>query len=147
MTNAELNLYIKHYIEKDKTGRAIMLSGAWGTGKTYYIKNDLIPFLLKPENGGHACIVVSLYGLSNIHEISKAIYLETRLKYLKKKTESEAGKATILVARTLLKGVTSFLGFDLNADESSLEGLYQSIELKRKNDYSGGRRAVKYQYF
>jgi hypothetical protein len=35
MTNDELNLYIKHYIEKDKTGRAIMLTGSWGIGKAY----------------------------------------------------------------------------------------------------------------
>ena len=37
MTNKELNQYIQHYIEKDKTGRAIMLTGAWGTGKSYYM--------------------------------------------------------------------------------------------------------------
>ena len=47
MTNDELNYYIKHYIEKDKTGRAIMLTGAWGIGKSYYIKNNLVPFLEK----------------------------------------------------------------------------------------------------
>ena len=40
MTNDELNQYIKHYIEKDKTGRAIMLTGSWGIGKSYYIKNE-----------------------------------------------------------------------------------------------------------
>ena len=132
MTNNELNLYIKHYIEKDKTGRAIMLSGAWGTGKSYYIKNDLIPFLMKTENGEHSCIVVSLYGLKNLTEISKAIYLEARFKNIKKKADSEAGCATILVAKTLLKGVTSFFGVDLNADENSLKDLYKSIDLSGK---------------
>lgn len=132
MTNNELNLYIKHYIEKDKTGRAIMLSGAWGTGKSYYIKNDLTPFLMKTENGEHSCIVVSLYGLKNLTEISKAIYLEARFKNIKKKADSEAGCATILVAKTLLKGVTSFFGVDLNADENSLKDLYKSIDLSGK---------------
>lgn len=34
MTNDELNQYIKHYIEKDKTGRAVMLTGDWGMGKS-----------------------------------------------------------------------------------------------------------------
>ena len=116
MTNDKLNHYIKHYIEKDKTGRAIMLTGSWGISKSYYIKNELMPFLT--ENGGHQCIVVSLYGLSSLSEISKAIYLEARVKKLK--FESEAGKATLLVAKTLLKGLAGQIGLDLNADEKDL---------------------------
>ena len=49
MTNDELNQYIKHYIEKDQTGRAIMLTGAWGIGKSYYIKNSLMPYLKRTD--------------------------------------------------------------------------------------------------
>ena len=128
MTNDKLNHYIKHYIEKDKTGRAIMLTGSWGIGKSYYIKNELMPFLT--ENGGHQCIVVSLYGLSSLSEISKAIYLEARVKKLK--FESEAGKATLLVAKTLLKGLAGQIGLDLNADEKDLQALYQSVDLSNK---------------
>ncbi len=33
MTNEELNSYILHYLTKDKTNSAIMLTGDWGTGK------------------------------------------------------------------------------------------------------------------
>lgn len=69
MTNDELNQYIKHYIEKDKTGRAVMLTGCWGMGKSFYIKNTLIPFLAESKNGGHRCIVVSLYGVSALSEV------------------------------------------------------------------------------
>ncbi len=36
MTVGELNRYIKHYIEEDKTLTAIMLTGEWGLGKSYY---------------------------------------------------------------------------------------------------------------
>lgn len=63
MNNDELNTYIKHYIEHDKTNRAIMLTASWGTGKSYYIQNELIDFLQKEENGNHKCIVISLYGI------------------------------------------------------------------------------------
>lgn len=31
MNQKELNEYIKHYLEKDKTQSAIMLSAPWGT--------------------------------------------------------------------------------------------------------------------
>lgn len=130
MTNDELNKYIQHYIEKDKTGRAIMLTGPWGIGKSYYIRNGLIPFLSKPENGKHSCIVVSLYGLSSLAEVSKAIYLEARMKKLSFK--SEAGKAAVLTGKTVLKGVASFFGVDLSVDANSLQELYESIDLSGK---------------
>ena len=74
MNYDELNEYIKHYVEKDKTQSAIMLTGGWGTGKSYYIHNFLEPFLKEPENGKHRCAIVSLYGLKNTSEISKRIY-------------------------------------------------------------------------
>lgn len=130
MTNDELNKYIQHYIEKDKTGRAIMLTGPWGIGKSYYIRNGLIPFLSKPENGKHSCIVVSLYGLSSLAEVSKAIYFEARMKKLSFK--SEAGKAAVLTGKTVLKGVASFFGVDLSVDANSLQELYESIDLSGK---------------
>ena len=56
MNYDELNNFIKHYIENDKTQRAIMLNGDWGSGKSHYIQNELIPFLSKEENGNYQCI-------------------------------------------------------------------------------------------
>jgi len=44
MTVTELNNYIEHYLKEDKTHTAIMLTGEWGSGKTYYIENKLVPF-------------------------------------------------------------------------------------------------------
>jgi len=44
ITNADFNAYILNYIKNDKTKSAVMLSGSWGTGKSYYIINSLIPF-------------------------------------------------------------------------------------------------------
>ena len=129
MTQNELNLYIKHYIEKDYTGSAIMLTGPWGVGKSYYVNNSLIPFLSKEENGGHECIVVSLYGITSYSEISKTIYLEARMK---KRIRSEGMVATKVIGKTVLKGITSFFGIDLGTDEKGLQELYQSIDLSGK---------------
>ncbi len=130
MTNNELNKYIKHYLEKDHTGRAIMLTGAWGIGKSFYIRNSLIPYLAKPENNAHRCIVVSLYGLSDLSEISKAIYLEARVK--SSAMESETARATILAGKTVIKGVASFFGINLSVNEQDLKELYESIDLTGK---------------
>ncbi len=40
MKTEELNDFIKHYIEMDKTQSALMLTAPWGTGKSYYINNN-----------------------------------------------------------------------------------------------------------
>ena len=130
MTNDELNQYLKRYIEKDKTGRAIMLTGDWGIGKSYYVKNILIPFLAKTENGEHKCIAVSLYGVSSLSEVSKAIYMEARAKILS--PESEAGQAVVLAGKTIIKSVASFFGVDLSIEEDRLKELYKSIDLSGK---------------
>jgi hypothetical protein len=125
MTNENLNEYIKHYLEKDKTGRAIMLTGPWGVGKSFYIENSLIPFLKEEQNGAHKCVVVSLYGLSSISEVSKAIYLEARGLNIK----SESGQAVVLAAKTVVKGITSSFGIDLGIDDKDLSKIYNSIDL------------------
>lgn len=130
MTNDELNQYILHYLTEDKTQSAIMLTGDWGTGKSYYINNVLKPFLEKDENGKHQCIVVSLYGISETVEISKAIYFETRAKFLQTKTET--GTAAKITARTIIKGVTSFFGVDLSASADNMRELYESADLSGK---------------
>ena len=74
--------FIENYLINDKTKSAIMLIGGWGTGKSFYIQNVLKPYL---EEKQKACIIVSLYGLNDLKDISKAIYLEERTKRIRSK--------------------------------------------------------------
>ena len=142
MTNYELNKYIQHYLENDKTHSAIMLTGEWGSGKSYYIQHELIPFL--NSDGPNHCVTVSLYGLSDISEVSKNIYLEMRIKnkslnkatsFLEKRFKKH-GKEIVtygkLAGATLLKGLFNRGGLELNAPDSALEELYHSIDLTGK---------------
>ena len=87
MSNDQLNEHIKHYIEHDKTNRAIMLTGDWGIGKSYYIQKELIPFLKEDKNGKHSCIVVSLYGIDSIAAISITLYLRNLKSFSLKQTK------------------------------------------------------------
>ena len=87
ITNADFNAYILNYIKNDKTKSAVMLSGSWGTGKSYYIINSLIPFLKKEENGSIECLCVSLYGINDLREINKSLYLENKILHKKIKRE------------------------------------------------------------
>lgn len=130
MNYDELNEYIKHYVEKDKTQSAIMLTGGWGIGKSYYIRNELEPFL--KENGKHRCAIVSLYGLKNTSEISKRIYFELRSigPSSKNEAKSTAGAAATVVAKTILNGLTSKIGFDIGSiSDEDFEKVYSSIDL------------------
>ena len=130
MTNSELNEFIGNYIENNKTNSAIMLSAPWGTGKSYYIQKELIPFLESKEGKKIKCIVVSLYGLKDVDEISKIIFFETKASILNKKNSGIAsGK---IIGKAILKGVTNFFGIDLNVSKNDLKQLYKSIDLSNK---------------
>ena len=128
MTITELNNYIKHYLEEDKTHTAIMLTGEWGSGKTYYVKNELAPFL--QDGKENRCIIISLYGLQDISDISKSIYMELRIKKLKK--DSEMRTVGKVVTKTIVKNVVGILGIDVNMSEDDLQNLYSSIDLNGK---------------
>lgn len=128
MTDLEYNVYIQSYLDNDKTKSAIMLIAPWGMGKSHYIQNSLIPHLEK--DGAKRCVVVSLYGINDVKEISKAIYLEVRAKAISCTGEKfEAGK---IVGKTILKGVLSKVGIDLSLEEQDLEKLYSSIDLTNR---------------
>lgn len=128
MTDLEYNVYIQNYLDNDKTKSAIMLIAPWGMGKSHYIQNSLIPHLEK--DGAKRCVVVSLYGMNDIKDISKAIYLEIRAKAISCAGEKfEAGK---IVGKTILKGVLSKVGIDLSLEEQDLEKLYSSIDLTNR---------------
>ena len=128
MTTKELNEYILNYLQNDKAQSAIMLTAPWGTGKSYYIKNTLMPAIDTEDE--KKCVVVSLYGLKDISEISKSIYLEIRAKKITKL--SEKANAVKLVGGTVVKGIASFFGVDLSVSEDKLQQLYESIDLTGK---------------
>ena len=128
MTINGLNNYILHYLLKDKTGTAIMLTGEWGSGKTYYIENKLVPFL-KEHNA--TSVVVSLYGLDDISMISKSIYMELRMHTLGGK-HSETVTTGKVIAKNVIKNITGLAGINLGLSDDDLSELYESVNLKDK---------------
>lgn len=128
MTIQELNNHILHYLKKDKTQTAIMLTGEWGSGKTYYIEHELVPYLKSQKA---SCIVVSLYGMESISEISKSIYMELRLPTFGG-AKSEGVTTGKVIARNVLKNLTSMVGIDVTLPNEQLEEIYQSVNLKDK---------------
>ena len=70
---------ILDYIRSDYTDYAIMINGEWGSGKTHFwnhkIKNKIESMRLNGKR--FTTIYMSLYGISNLEEISKKIFIET----------------------------------------------------------------------
>lgn len=124
----DISLPQMRYLVEDKTHSAIMLTGAWGTGKSYYIQNELVPFL--KEEHEKECVTLSLYGIKSTAEISRSIYIELRAKTLSAK--GEAAVAGKLIAKTIVRGVVSRFGIDFSKENDTMQELYESINLSNK---------------
>ena len=70
---------ILDYIRADYTDYAIMINGEWGSGKTYFWDHKIKPKIESMQANGKrlTAIYMSLYGISNLEEISKKIFIET----------------------------------------------------------------------
>lgn len=123
MLGKDINKYVLNYMENDMTNLAVMLTGEWGSGKTHYIKNELIPFLEK-ENKKYC--LVSLYGINKVEEIAKSIFIEQHFRKAKEKsgTKFETGK---VVGKSLLRAVMDKVG--LKIDENDMQSIYESADL------------------
>lgn len=124
MGNQELIIeYVKRYISNDVgLNTAIMIKGAWGCGKTYFIKEILGPKLkpLLEKKNNHLCYI-SLNGISSINELMKRI------------------QSIVLKTNFIFKGELSsydidiITGIDSIFDEINLQGLMNiAIGAKKK---------------
>ena len=70
---------ILDYVRSDYTDYAIMINGEWGSGKTYFWNNQIKKKIetMKLNGKKYRTIYMSLYGISNLEEISKKIFIET----------------------------------------------------------------------
>lgn len=64
---------IKYYIYSEESDYVIMIDGEWGSGKTYFVKNSIIPMItsanLKP-------LYISLFGVNTLDEIKEKMFYE-----------------------------------------------------------------------
>ena len=70
---------LKNYCDIDNPVGALMLSGEWGCGKTYLIKNKFIPL----EKDTYAFVSVSLFGIDSLDKLR----VEVKKKWLEKASE------------------------------------------------------------
>lgn len=111
---------ILDYIRSDYTDYAIMINGEWGSGKTYFwnhkIRNKIESMQLNGKQ--YTTIYMSLYGISNLEEISKKIFIETTQlmdKNLKKYMDAHEQTTIPEYAKTGLD-MANFFGVTQNGD-------------------------------
>lgn len=111
---------ILDYIRAEYTDYAIMINGEWGSGKTYFWNHKIKPRIETMQVNGKRLtpIYMSLYGISNLEEISKKIFIETTQlmdKNLKKFMNSNGASSIPEYAKTGLD-MANFFGVTQNGD-------------------------------
>lgn len=87
---------ISNYLEMKTTG-ALMITGHWGCGKTYFIKNEVIPYTQKVL--GKNLIMVSLFGINDLSEIPERVLYAYWDAYGKDKTGFNLGRVADVIAK------------------------------------------------
>ena len=112
---------ILDYVRSDYTDYAIMINGEWGSGKTHFWNNKIRKKIESMQLNGkkYTTIYMSLYGISNLEEISKKIFIETTQlmdKNLRKYMNSNEQKTIPEYAKTGLD-MANFFGVTQNGDK------------------------------
>ncbi len=112
---------ILDYIRADYTDYAIMINGEWGSGKTYFWNHKIRNRIENMTVNGKklTTIYMSLYGISNLEEISKKIFIETTQlmdKNLKRYMNSNGQTVIPEYAKTGLD-MANFFGVTQNGDK------------------------------
>lgn len=81
-----------------KTNGVLLVTGSWGSGKTYYFKNFLFP-KIEAETKTQS-IIVSLYGATDKNSIANKVLFA----YL----DSKAGNSKLISSATIAKSVQNF---------------------------------------
>ena len=112
---------ILDYVRAEYTDYAIMINGEWGSGKTYFWNNKIRKRIDGMQFNGrqYTTIYMSLYGISNLEDISKKIFIETTQlmdKNLKRFMNSN-GQATIPEYAKTGLDMANFFGVTQNGDK------------------------------
>ena len=112
---------ILDYVRSDYTDYAIMINGEWGVGKTHFWNNKIRKKIESMQLNGkrYTTIYMSLYGISNLEDISKKIFIETTQlmdKNLRKFMDANGQTTIPEYAKTGLD-MANFFGVTQNGDK------------------------------
>jgi len=115
-TIKRLEAAIVQYVNEKNTDYAVMIDGVWGSGKTFFIKNKLIPELLKSRSELKP-IYISLFGVTGSSDLNRKLFLEI-FPFLNSKVAKTVG--------ILGKAIISNLGFS-GLEKSDQDKLIETV--------------------
>lgn len=141
-----LDAIVKEYLEED-SDYALLITGGWGTGKTFYYENYLVPIIEQTALGTdaskkHIPITVSLFGVKSVEELQYQILLGT-IPYwwdnnwfrrnFKLRFRSKAGKLSTSIAKILSKPLLKEYSLDFLSEvlSSSKEEASNNLTFKK----------------
>lgn len=114
----QLTEIIKNFIEQKDTDFAVLINGKWGSGKTFFLKNEIADAIKgisykisEKETKLYELIYVSLYGITTADELQKRLFLE-----INPSLKTKAGR----VATTLFSKGLQYIGLE-NSDKDQKE--------------------------
>lgn len=102
LKNNEIKDIIIDYLKNDKSNQAILIDGEWGSGKTFFIKEKIIP-KIKEKLTDVPVYYVSLYGISSSNEIHNLISSQITEKYIEKHLGKKATNGLKKIESTIEK--------------------------------------------
>lgn len=103
---------IERFVEHRMYQYALLIDGEWGSGKTFFVQEYLIPFLKEKKYNVN---YISLYGVSETSEIDKKICIQAikaKNPKLEKIIDSKGGQITTSIGDVILKTFLSQKGID-----------------------------------
>ena len=124
---------VGYLLNSDNNGKTVMLSGAWGSGKTHFWQNGIEPELstkLKEDN--KACVYVSLYGKDNI-EVIKSEILQKAYSEIKEENIKQTKAISAFGMGTKILAGISIFGVKVDAQDIS-DGTKNHYDMKKIED-------------
>lgn len=110
MSNSHITEFLDHYLSKNTNDFAVLITGCWGSGKTYFITQYMGgKKLIKTKNWltdskNKAVIYVSLFGAKSRDDIEKRIF-EILHPFMEDSSEDKFAQSGL----SIIKGLCSFL--------------------------------------
>lgn len=119
MPNSDAVKYLHQYYSESAPQHAVFVSGKWGAGKSWYVRDSL----REPDM---PCIWISLYGMRNTTELADAVE-----RALNPKANSALGQLGFMAARGIFK---RYVGFDLK-NERRRKTAFETAQKTSEEDF------------
>lgn len=130
---------INVYVKEKKSDYALMINGSWGSGKTYFVKNKLIPKLPVEK----PVIYISLFGIKTVEDLINVIGIHILNIYANESAQKRASinndvyamknvNASVSMFPSMLAGIIS-KGLNLISNGVEIKSLVSNIQKNTVN--------------